>query len=239
MVTKPGTFGAWLQSKIDRRGWNARDLAAAMGIAPQTVYRWLGDERTPDPPYCRRIADALGLHPDEVFAAAGHRPLDVPVSTYEINRRVSDLISNVRQLEEVIEREPAGILVPVYGRVPADTIRYTQDEGLEPVRVVEEDLNGARNPFGLVVTGPCMESIGIYPGDVVILDRDPNRKPSDGELVVVRTEDGVTFKRWCVMDRNTVELREGDGTVAATLHPLMDDYTIEGFYVTFKPRAKR
>lgn len=234
-------FGEWLRDEIDRKGWIPAMLADALGVPDGTVARWLNGARVPSSASCKRIAAALGVDPDLVLAHAGHRDRrDNPAQDaviqqqrQEINRLRSDLDESQIRLEVT----PIGRDIPVVGRVPADSIRWTDDEGLDPVRVLEDDLKGARLPVGLLVTGDCMRAIGILPGDVVIVDRNVDRDPHSGELVVIRVGGEYTLKRWH-RDGNRIELRDGDGALVATLSPL-DEYSIEAFYITYKPLAKR
>lgn len=214
-------------------------LGDVIGAPRGTVSRWLKGERRVSDAYARRIARAIGVDERTALFHAGYLGDDFPVEIsildelHEAQRR----LDNVREIEGRLDRRTTRI--EVWGRVPADTIRYTHDEELEPVDVAVTALKGARSPFGLLIVGDCMRSLGMFPGDVVICDRDAERKPKDGELVVVRLHDGVTFKRWCVVGEFTVELRDGDGAVASTINAVMDDYVIEGYYVTFQPLARR
>lgn len=231
-------FGNWLRSQLDERGWTPARLARELGVPRGTVGRWLSGERRIQYDHAKRVARVLGVDERLVLHHAGYTGVDDPVELdisdqlHEIQRR----LDNVRDLERRIGRFRP---IEVWGRVPADTIRHTQDEELEPVEVAVSALNGARNPFGLLVVGECMRSIGIYAGDILICDRDADRKPKDGELVVIRLPEGVTFKRWCVVGNYDVELRDGDGVVACTINAVIDEYAVEGYYVTFVPLAPR
>jgi len=146
-------------------------------------------------------------------------------------------LGNVLDQQREVERTEQVIFVR--GLVAADHVRWTNDTGMEPLPVPVSRLAGARSPYGLLVTGECMRAVGIFPGDVVILDKDPDRKPKDRELVVIRVGGEATFKRWCVVSDDEVELRDGDGNVALRVHPLMDEFDIEGFYITYEPLAAR
>lgn len=235
----PMQFGNWLHERLERRGWRPSMLAEAIGVPRGTVTRWLKGQRRISDDHARRIANVLGVDERTALYQAGYLGDDYPVEL-EIGDELAEVrrrLDNVREIERGLDRRLKRI--SVWGRVPADSIRHTQDEELEPVEIAASAIKGARSPFGLLVVGDCMRSIGIYPGDVLICDRDAERKPKDGELVVVRLHEGVTFKRWCVIDEYRVELRDGDGEVACTINALMDEYVIEGFYVTYQPLAPR
>lgn len=237
----PMHYGNWLREELRRRDWTPSRLAREIGVPRTTVTRWLNGERRIQDGHARRVGRALGVDERLSLYHAGYvsegDSYPVELQLGDVLQDVVRRLDNVRQLEEELQRRTRR--VDVWGRVPADTIRDTQDEGLEPVDVAASTIQGARSPFGLLVVGECMMSIGIYPGDVLICDRDADRTPKDGELVVVRLHEGVTFKRWCVVDDLRVELRDGDGAVAHTINALMDEYIIEGYYITFQPLAPR
>lgn len=231
-------FGNWLRQRLDQRGWTASRLADEIGVPRGTVGRWLKGERRIQDDLAKRVARALGVDERLALHHAGYigegYPVELEISDqlHEVQRR----LDNVRDMERRLGRFRP---IEVWGRVPADTIRHTQDEELQPVEVAVSALNGAQNPFGLLVVGECMRSIGIYAGDILICERDADRRPKDGELVVIRLPEGVTFKRWCMVGEYGVELRDGDGAVACTINAVMDEYVIEGYYVTFVPLAPR
>lgn len=234
-------FGAWLRLKIDQDGRSITALADEMRVPRGTVWRWLRGERVPDTAYCDRIAGVLGIDPDLVLARAGHRELREHPALHDINRQLRDenrrLRSDLDEAQLRLEVVPVGRDIAVVGRIPADSVRWVAEEGMEPVRVLEEKLKGARLPVGLLVTGDCMRGIGILPGDVVIVDRHVDRDPREREIVVIRVNGEHTLKRWH-RDGNRIELRDGDGTLVYTLSPL-DEYSVEAFYVTYEPLAER
>lgn len=242
MSSESLSFGSWLRDQVGRRGWQPADFARAAETSTANVTRWMSGV-IPGPKSCRKIAQALGLEDELVLYKAGHiAELPTPPRHYELRRQVEEakrlLAEQVRFLEERVEGAE-GIPVRLVGRVPADSIRWTATDFEEQyVRVLEDDLTGARNPFALEVTGDCLKSLGILDGDIVICDRDPDRKPRDGETVVVRFHDEVTLKVWFAVG-DDIELRDGDGNVIHRLS-LFDDYVIEGYYITVRrPPAGR
>ena len=67
------TFGQYLREKIREADTNSRQLAIAMDVSSSNVSHWLTDKRTPQPESCLKLAQALGVPPDEVLEQAGHR----------------------------------------------------------------------------------------------------------------------------------------------------------------------
>lgn len=203
----------------------------------------------------RRRRLALGLTQEQLAEMTGLEQHYISqVERGQIARPSRDRLGSFARALELSEEEvleAAGyihrvyveeIRIPLVGRIPADAIRWTAvEEGIEvpSVGVAPEDIQGARSPFALEVTGDCMRAVGIYSGDIVILDRPDGRPPRDGQIVAVRVgEDEYTLKRWCVTADGAVELRDGDGRVVYRLTP-NTHVEVLGFYLTFKPRAPR
>lgn len=89
-------FGKWLAYQLKRRGWSQADLAKETGASTGSISRWINGSRTPDPPWCDRIADVFGVDVDAVLTLAGHRPhIDEP----DPNDRVAVIASTLRRMK--------------------------------------------------------------------------------------------------------------------------------------------
>jgi transcriptional regulator with XRE-family HTH domain len=64
-------FASWLEAEIKSRGWQAADLADAMGKDDATISRVLSGERNAGPEFCRGLAKALRIPQKVVFVRAG------------------------------------------------------------------------------------------------------------------------------------------------------------------------
>ncbi len=101
-------------------------------------------------------------------------------------------------------------LVPLLGRVAAGALDIAAEdhEGYIPVH--------SRHPsdelFALRVRGESMTGAGIFPGDIVVVRRQPNAET--GEIVVALVGDEATVKRLRIR-RNRIEL-----------HPENPDYEV-------------
>ena len=83
------------------------------------------------------------------------------------------------------------VLAPVLGRVPAGAL----DEAIEdPDSYLPVDARGAASGdlFALRVRGESMTGVGILPGDLVIVRRQPTA--ANGDVVVARVGDDATVK---------------------------------------------
>lgn len=135
------------------------------------------------------------------------------------------------------------VRLPVIGRVPADSMRFTSGKAgasMPEIMVTRQQLGHTVSPFGLEVSGDCFSNIGILDGDVVIIDAAQGRQPENHQIIVVRVGSDVTLKRWVEVD-GYVELRDGSGEIRYRIDPDDPGNNLEvvGFYVTFIPLAKR
>lgn len=64
-------FGMWLQRRMEQRGLQAADLAAALEVSVAAVQRWLYRGGYPLPGSRVRLAATLGVTPDEVRRRTG------------------------------------------------------------------------------------------------------------------------------------------------------------------------
>ena len=95
------------------------------------------------------------------------------------------------------------VLAPVLGRVPAGAL----DEAMEdPDGYLPVDARGAAagDLFALRVRGESMTGVGILPGDLVIVRRQPTA--ASGDVVVARVGDEATVKTFRMRGQR-VELR--------------------------------
>jgi SOS-response transcriptional repressor LexA len=210
-----------------KRGLNANMLAARMGVRHSTIRRWMRNERQMSVEYIPELATALGVNVDLILEQLQVRPLQVPPSVYDLAERLDRLSASIR----IMDGAPKGgrdVSVPLIGRVPADTVRWTNIEGGQTVVDVPGDwLRGARHPFAVEVSGNCLQSLKILDGDIVICDRRDGEEPPQGKVSLVRIGNEITFKRWFRVSPQEVELRDGDGAVVYRLTG-QDDYEVVG-----------
>lgn len=137
-----------------------------------------------------------------------------------------------RMIEEAITGA-RGVPVRVRWVAPVGDRRARSVETEERyVRVLEDDLTGARDPFAILIESSCYLWLGLIPDDYAICDRDPDRKPQDGDVVVVGSQDAVTLMTWRATD-DGAQLIDGSGNVARQLTNT-DDAQIEGYYITVR-----
>ena len=107
------------------------------------------------------------------------------------------------------------MLVPMLGRVPAGALEEAVED---PDGYLPVDVRGAAagDLFALRVRGESMTGVGILPGDLVIVRRQPSAE--NGDIVVALVENDATVKTFRSRGRR-VELRSEN----PAFHPIVLD----------------
>lgn len=86
-------------------------------------------------------------------------------------------------------------LAPILGRVQAGALSTAIEdlEGYVPIEAASTRASDADAIFALCVRGESMTGAGIFPGDLVLVRRQPTAR--SGEIVVALVEDEATVKR--------------------------------------------
>lgn len=83
-------FGQRLQSMLLERNWNQSDLARAAGLGRDSVSTYVRGSVFPDPKNLKRIADALGVSPQQLFPSGMITKMDADVPALEIRQSASE-----------------------------------------------------------------------------------------------------------------------------------------------------
>jgi repressor LexA len=155
------------------------------GQSREAVYRFVRARLVRGaPPTVREVQEALGFH--AVESARAH--LEALVREGRLRKEEGQ--SRGYRLPDVAVGTAAPVMVPLLGRVPAGALDAAVEdlEGYLPVTAgaVAEGL------FALRVKGRSMVGLGIMPGDVVIVRRQPAAEP--GDVVVALVDDDATVK---------------------------------------------
>lgn len=180
-------FKRWLEERIAESGMSRAEFAAALEVSEAAVYSWLAPpgaqhHRGINARSADRIAQVLGVHPNEVREVAG-----LPkkrVSTFPVPSRGQEGMTAARVY-----------LVPVIGVAPADSLRHTAAVG-EMIAVPASHIHDLVRPQAVIVSGDCLAGRNIRDGDYLIIDSIENYAPNDGDVVIVRVNDEMTAKEW-------------------------------------------
>ena len=83
-------FGRRLQSLMLERNWNQAELARAAGLGRDSVSTYIRGKVFPDPKNLKRIADALGMTPQQLMPSDMTAVLDAEVPALEIRQSASE-----------------------------------------------------------------------------------------------------------------------------------------------------
>jgi ribosome-binding protein aMBF1 (putative translation factor) len=61
-------FAQWLRGQLRSQGWMVSDFATKVGVRPSAVYRWTAGQRTPTDGQIDKIADALKVKSEVIWA---------------------------------------------------------------------------------------------------------------------------------------------------------------------------
>ena len=167
------------------------------GETRRRVYEFVRDRLLAgEPPTVREVQDAFGFR--AVQTARQHLERLV-----EDGRLVTDRHKARGYRLPGAARAPRIALVPVLGRVPAGALEEAIEDpdGYLPVDVRSA---AAGDLFALTVHGESMTGVGILPGDLVVVRRQPDAE--NGDIVVALVENEATVKTFRSNGRR-VELR--------------------------------
>jgi len=68
-------FVTWLSNELNTRSWSMSELARRAGITHGAISHVLSESRNPGPDFCKAIARAFGIPPEQVFRLAGLLPI--------------------------------------------------------------------------------------------------------------------------------------------------------------------
>lgn len=99
-------FGTWLQSEIDKRGWDAITASHQFGVKHNTVGYWLAGTKLPSVTSALKVARTLDVPVDEVLLKAGYTDIVEQArgtTPDEANRRRAEILAQLPPFAEIIE----------------------------------------------------------------------------------------------------------------------------------------
>ena len=87
-----------------RAGKTQEDLAAYLGVAPQTIYKYEKEINEPDAKTFSKLADYFNITVDELLGRTFNQPIQIAAST-ENNLDLSDLSEKGKEyIKELVEK---------------------------------------------------------------------------------------------------------------------------------------
>ncbi len=118
------------------------------------------------------------------------------------------------------------VSVPLYGRIAAGQPALVRDEVSEEF-AVDPRMGGSPDAFFLEVEGDSMQGLGIFEGDLVLVEPVRQEDLQNGDVVAARLGGAGTVKRYFARDGQIV-LEPANTDFAPILVHEYDDFTVLG-----------
>lgn len=97
-------FGTWLQSEIDKRGWDQRMAAKAIKVPESTMHNWLHQDMTPSVKNIAKIARYMRIPIEVVWEKAGYeKPSGPALSDDRLREERAKVLASLPQFAEIID----------------------------------------------------------------------------------------------------------------------------------------
>ena len=123
-------------------------------------------------------------------------------------------------------QDPQTVSVPYYGKIAAGRPALIRDEA-EQEFSLDPRLAGSSDSFFLEVIGDSMEEMGIFEGDLVLVEPLGPEEVENGEIIAARLRGEATVKRFFRRD-DAMVLEPANPTYAPILVNGEDDFAMLG-----------
>ena len=176
-ITKIGSIGSRIRLARKKLGLNQADLAKRLGVSQPTVANWESAVHDPRQLMLARIAEALEVKVG--WLSGGERaPADTgkhPADAY-LRRGLFH--------------------VPVISMEDAASLLDAQDANIHEMAIDYIVVTASGNRMFALFSQDDAMSL-LFPGNTLVVVDYSRRSPSDGEIVLVRMDDGVPLlRRW-------------------------------------------
>ncbi len=199
IVLKEESTGALIKRLREQRGLSQRKLASLSGIDRGYINQLeAGRGGSISLRLARALAGALAVRP-EIF-------LNSENIEYPAHRPLEAILAEAQQRYELLEI----VELPIRGTIPAG-YPSSEEENIDGyVSIPKEELGAVKKGiYALKVNGDSLQGDGIYSGDLVIVE--PNPEISDGKIYAIRLENEVVA-RHLYQEDNKVKLASSNGS---------------------------
>lgn len=91
-------LGEWLTAQLKKHGWTQAELAHVSGVKEPTISRLINGQRGIGKDAARKLADALGVEPEDIFRAAGEWSGEVAIDARV--QKINSLVNAMRDLTD-------------------------------------------------------------------------------------------------------------------------------------------
>ena len=103
------TFGNWMQSQINDRGWTQRELSRRSGVSQAQISNFINGSRKPTADACQRLAQALEHPLDTVLREAG-----ILTSSGEDDPTIAETVELMRNMPPNKKRLALNVLKTIF-----------------------------------------------------------------------------------------------------------------------------
>lgn len=193
--------GKMIAAERIKKGLSREQLAERAEIATETLARYERGDRNPKPQIIERLASVLDVTTDYLMGREENKNAPSPQGE-RVQRRIDTNLIEI----PVISREWTACCG---GGVPA--LDPTCDDG-KVVSIPRDSLRAyddLRPPFAIYCEGDCLESDGIFEGDVVVVN--PAEEPLNGATALVSIAGSLSLKHVFTLRNGEIILKSDQG----------------------------
>lgn len=193
--------GKMIAAERIKKGLSREQLAERAEIATETLARYERGDRNPKPQIIERLASVLDVTTDYLMGREENKNAPSPQGE-RVQRRIDTNLIEI----PVISRERTACCG---GGVPA--LDPTCDDG-KVVSIPRDSLRAyddLRPPFAIYCEGDCLESDGIFEGDVVVVN--PAEEPLNGATALVSIAGSLSLKHVFTLRNGEIILKSDQG----------------------------
>lgn len=196
------SFGSYLKQQRESNNWSIKEVAERLGFSSSYVSQLENGARMPSNKQLATFAKAYQLPEEEVKKhwAEGKIQKVSMETDYKFNlkdvgeKRVHEAASKLEEGLEELKKSFSGdghFKLPVLVAIPIDDLDGHLSRTSDFVMMPKESIVPGHRVYGIRVSEHPLPDAGILAGDFIILDADAT--PKNGDIVIMRTSDGLTM----------------------------------------------
>ncbi|GEM_PF-2484631 len=178
-----------------------KELAAKTGFSERSIIRWEKGETEPNREAIEQLASALNVSTDYLMGREEQKNAPSPQGE-RVQRRIDTNLIEI----PVISREWTACCG---GGVTALDLTSEDGRVVSIPRASLRAYDDLRPPFAIYCEGDCLESDGIFEGDVVVVN--PAEEPLNGATALVSIAGSLSLKHVFTLRNGDVILKSDQG----------------------------
>lgn len=193
--------GKMIAAERIKKGLSREQLAERAKIATETLARYERGDRNPKPQIIERLASVLDVTTDYLMGREEQKNAPSPQGE-RVQRRID---ANLIEIP-VISREWTACCG---GGVTALDLTSEDGRVVSIPRASLRAYDDLRPPFAIYCEGDCLESDGIFEGDVVVVN--PAEEPLNGATALVSIAGSLSLKHVFTLRNGDIILKSDQG----------------------------